>query len=373
VEIIRIAFVASTFVVGGTERVMFELITRLPDERYQNRLFFLKEPGPVGQELLRRGIQGESRFLRGKYDLLAIGRLSRRLRAFNPNICFCVDHRNAIVVGGLAAQAAHVPKRVAASHSTGKFGRKRNFSAIERLILRSLDRFVVLSEAHAEYTRTREGIDSRRITVIENGIDVNTYRNVAAEAVASARRELGLQPGRPVVSMVAALRPEKAHEALLQAARDLIAARPDLTFLLIGDGPRRGELERLSADLALGDRVKFLGVRGDVAVLLHLTDVLVLPSHPVVETLPLSVLEAMAAGVPVVASAVGSIPEVIQSGVNGRLIPPADPKALAAAVGELLSDEAARRAMAAEARRTVEVRYSAERMVSKYMEMFESL
>ncbi len=373
VEKIRIAFVASSFVVGGAERVMLELITRLPGERYESRLFFLKEPGPVGQELLDRGVRAETNFLQGKFDLLAMRRFSRRLRVFKPHIFFCLDHRNAIILGGLAAYAAGVPKRVVASHSTGKFGKKHNFSAVERIILRGMDRFVALSEAHAEYTRSCEGIDAGKIVIIENGIDVAACRNVDPVAVEAARRELGLEPGRRVVSMVAALRPEKAHEALLSAAKDLIVTYPDLTFLIVGDGSRREYLEKMTSDLRLGDHVKFLGVRGDVAVLLHLTDVLVLPSHPVVETLPLSVLEAMAAGVPVVASAVGSIPEVIEDGVNGRLIQPAEPKALAVAVSSLLGDESARQAMASAARRTVEERYSVERMVSKYMEMFESL
>ena len=364
---------ASSFVVGGAERVMQELITRLPGDRYESRMFFLKEPGPVGQELLDRGHRAETHFLHNKFNPLAMRRFSRRLRAFKPRIFFCLDHRNAIILGGLAAYAAGVPKRVVASHSTGKFGKKQNFSAIERIILRGMDRFVALSEAHAEYTQSREGIDPKKITIIENGIDVAACRDVEPAAIEAARQELGLDPGRKVVSMVAALRPEKAHEALLQAAKDLIVTYPDLTFLIVGDGSRREHLEKLSSELQLGEHVKFLGVRGDVAVLLHLTEVLVLPSHPVVETLPLSVLEAMAAGVPVVASRVGSIPEVIEDDVNGRLIRPADPKALAAAVSSLLSDEPARQAMVAAARRTVEQRYSADRMVSKYMEMFESL
>lgn len=373
VEKIRIAFVASSFVVGGAERVMLELITRLPGQKFESRMFFLKEPGPVGQELIDRGHQAETRFLRSKFDPMAIRRFSRRLRAFKPHIFFCLDHRNAILLGGLAAYAAGVPRRVVASHSTGRFGKKHNFSAAERIILRGMDRFVALSRAHAEYTRRCEGIDPKKITVIQNGIDLAACRDVDPVRVEAARLELGLDPGRPVVSMVAALRPEKAHEALLLAAKDLIVTHPDLTFLIVGDGSRREHLEKMASELQLGGHLKFLGVRGDVAVLLHLTSVLVLPSHPVVETLPLAVLEAMAAGVPVVASRVGSIPEVIEDGLNGRLISPADPKALAAAVAGLLGDEPARQAMAAAARRTVEERYSAEGMVAKYVEMFESL
>jgi glycosyltransferase involved in cell wall biosynthesis len=373
VKSIRIAFVASTFHVGGAEHVMYNLITQLPRNRYDCRLFFLREPGPVGEELHSQGIAAEKHLLGAGPDIAAVFRLAHRFRKFRPHIVFCLDHRNAVFLGVLAAKFARVPRCVVASHSTGRFGKSRNFSWLERMFVARADRFVTLSRAHADYSRDVERIDEGRIVVIENGIDVAKYSSAAAGNMEELRKAIGLAPGDPVVLMVAVLRPEKAHEALLNAAKGLVATHPSLKFLIVGDGPRRQELERITRELRLEQNVLFLGLRRDVAELLHISNVLVLPSHPVVETLPLAVLEAMAAGVPVVASAVGSLPELIEDGVSGRLIPPADAGALAAAIEELLVDEALVDRITDNARRRVADDYSIEKMVKKYKDMFENL
>ncbi|NIM19402.1 MAG: glycosyltransferase [Candidatus Latescibacteria bacterium] len=352
---------------------MVELISRLPKETYEKRLYFLRRAGILGEELFSVGIEGDRELQRNRFDVSVISRLARRFKEFQPDIVFCLDHRNAIVFGGLATMAARIPRWIVASHSTGRFGRRRSFTLLERIFLRRIDRLVALSGAHADYCRDVEGIAARKLAVIENGIDVGRYQMVDGAAVGQIRKDIGLLPGDKVVSMVAALRPEKAHESVLEAARRLVAAHDDLKFLIVGDGPRREPLEELRTDLRLERNVRFLGQRRDVAELLHLSDILVLPSHAVVETLPLAVLEAMAAGVPVVASAVGSIPELIEDGISGKLIPPADPESLAGAIEELLSNEAAAARIVERARSVVEEKYSVQTMVAKYEELFESL
>jgi glycosyltransferase involved in cell wall biosynthesis len=237
------------------------------------------------------------------------------------------------------------------------------------------DRVVALSRAHAHYLVETEGVAPGAIAVIENGIPVDQYDGGISleEDVAGLREELGLGPGERAVFMVAALRPEKAHEVFLEAARLLTASRDDLKFLIVGDGPRRDELEAMTGRLELEARVRFLGVRRDVARLLHVADVLALPSHPAVETLPLAVLEAMAAGVPVVASRVGSLPEMIRSGETGLLIDHGDPKGLAAAIAAVVNHPDRSREMAAAARQVVVTKYSADRMVGEYAALFQSL
>jgi glycosyltransferase involved in cell wall biosynthesis len=368
---IRIAFIASTFVVGGAERVTQALVSRLPRDRFECAFLFLREAGPIGRELFCVGCGGAERLQHGRFDTAVLVRLARRLRRWRPDVLFCMDHHNALLWGRLAGLLAGVPAQVAVSHSTGLFGKRGSFPPSDRWLMEFTDRVVALSPEHARYLRDEEGIAAGKIVVVENGVDVGRY----SEPVDSTalRASLGLSPTDRVVLMVAALRPEKAHEALLEAASRLVASGDSPTFLLAGAGPRRAELEGRSKALGLDGKVRFLGVRDDVAQLLHVSDVLVLPSHDVVETLPLAVLEAMAARVPVVASRVGSIPGLVRDRVDGLLIEPADAVELAAGIAYILRNPVAAREMADSARARVSKRYSIERMVERYQDLFEGL
>lgn len=372
---IVVSFVASTFTVGGAERVTSHVITRLPADRFRTKIYFLRDAGRVGRDLFGAGVDGVEHLQRHRYDFAASVRLSRHLRRDPPHVLFVLDHHNAMLWGRLAAIMARVPRVVVASHATGLFGKRRNFRLTDRWLLEFTDRVVALSRAHADYLVAREGVAPGCVTIIENGIPVDEYAAPAGagESGDGVARELGLSPDDKVVMMVAALRPEKAHEVFLEAARLLAVSRRDLKFLVVGDGPRRNELESLSSRLGLDGHVRFLGVREDVAQLLHVARVLALPSHPSVETLPLSVLEAMAAGVPVVATRVGSLHQLIESGRTGWLIDPGDPRALASAIETVVDDPARSRDMAAEAREVVRSRYSVDRMVDQYAALFRSL
>jgi glycosyltransferase involved in cell wall biosynthesis len=375
VKRIRIAFVSSTLDVGGAENVLSSLMTRLPRERYDTELLFLKNPGTVGKRLIRHGVAHASGLQRGRRDPAVLFRLVSRLRSSSPDILFSLDHHNAMFWGRLASLVARVPRRVVASHSTGRMESRRSFSRLDRFLMRYTDAVVALSAAHADYLQSVEGIDPQRIVVIENGIDVERYERVDSEAVDKLREEFGLGSEDRVVTMVAALRPEKAHGAFLAAAADLVGHRPDLRtrFLVVGDGPERARIETRRSELGLEDRVALLGERDDIPEILGLSGVLVLPSHGAVETLPLAVLEAMAAGVPVVASAVGSVPEIIEEGRTGRLIAPADPVGLSGAICRTFDEREGTQRITREARETVRKRYAVERMVARYEELFDRL
>jgi len=366
----RIAFVASTLGLGGAERVLGNVVTRLPAARFQSRVFLLRDAGVVGRELRGQGVDIVESIERRRHDPIALLRLIRRFREWRPDIVFCLDHHNAMFAGRIAGLAVGATARVVGSHSTGLFGREGSFRWSDRLLMDFTDCVVALSETHARYLREREGVPSGRIRVIENGVDVSHFNGGKSNAV---RDELGLGDDSFVVLMLAALRPEKAHEALLDAAAVLGKTARAAHFLIAGDGPRRGALEKMAADLGVGDNVHFLGARNDVARLLHGSDVLVLPSHEVVETLPLAVLEAMAAGVPVIASRVGSLDEVIRDGENGFLIPPADAGALAAAIERIAANRDMAGELAAAAHETVASRYTVERMANGYAALFEDL
>jgi glycosyltransferase involved in cell wall biosynthesis len=371
---IRVAFLASTLPTGGAENVTLNLFENIDRERFDVRLFFLKGAGTVGEKLLELGLPGRAHLQKRRVDPVVLVRLVRALRSYRPDILLTLNcHGNAMFWGGWASILTRVPVRIIATHHTGTHRTPRNYAGLDRLFLRSTTAILALSERHARYIRDVDAIAADKIHIIANGIRISNFESVDAGVVDAARASLGLEPHHKVVISLAGLRPEKAHDAVLTAASLLVGDWPDLRLLIVGDGPLRAELTAMCRDLHLERNVLFLGERRDIATLLHLSHVLVLPSRPVVETLPLSVMEAMAAGVPVVASTVGSVPDMIEDGVNGRLIPPADGVALAAAVRGLLGNDSEARRIREAARRTVRERYSLERMVSDYEQLFERL
>jgi len=371
---IRIALVASTFGVGGAEVVTANVLRRLPRDRFEIGLYFLHRAGDVGRDLLGAGFAGVECLCKDRRDPFALLRLWGRFRSFRPDVVFCLDHRDAMLLGRLAGLLSAARALVVASHSTGLVGKagvvKASFGAVDRALMEFTARVVAVSATHARYLERAAGVAPGRIVVIENGIDPAEWPAVTLDRRRAAREALGIAAGERVVLMLAAMRPEKAHEALLHAVARLNESGPRVRVLLAGDGERRALLEREAEALHLGAQVEFLGVRRDVARLLHASDAVVLPSRSVVETLPLAVLEAMAAGIPVIASRVGSVPEVVVDGVTGLLIRPADAIELSGAIAYTLQDAGAAAARATRARALILERHAIDRTSRRYAELF---
>lgn len=373
----RIAVVASTFGVGGAEIVTGNVLRRLPRDRHDVRIYFLHQAGVIGRDLFAEGFEGVEYLCRCRRDPAGAIRLAQCLRSFRPGLVWSLDHKDAMWLGRVAAMAARVPAAVIASHSTGLIdGRGRmqpSFGRRERVLMEFVSRLVAVSETHAGYLCDVTGISRSRVAVIENGIDLSQWPQAGARERANARAALGIDPAEQVVVMVAAMRPEKAHDALLRAIAALKHGGRRVRALLAGDGPLRDALVRDAEALGIRDQLDFLGLRRDVARLLHASDLKVLPSRAAVETLPLSVLEAMACGIPVIASRVGSLPEIVIEGETGRMIGPGDADALAKAIVASLDEDGATRRMALAARRRVEAQYSIERTTERYQRLFDEV
>lgn len=205
---------------------------------------------------------------------------------------------------------------------------------------------------------------AKRIVVIENGIEAEP----AEKSRDDVRRALGLGEG-PVCITVANLLPVKNHSILVKALARLRDAGVALTAVFVGQGSEREAIETLAADRGLGpDRLKILGFRTDIPDLLHAADIFVLASQ--MEGLPLAILEAMSTGLPIVATAVGGIPEVVRDGVHGLLVPPGDPAALASAIGKLTTDEALRKRLGEQASARARDDFSFDTMTRKYHELY---
>jgi glycosyltransferase involved in cell wall biosynthesis len=216
---------------------------------------------------------------------------------------------------------------------------------------------VANSRAAAEQLIT-QGIPEARIDIIPNGIDLSMFP--LRPNVARPRK----------IAMVACLREEKRIDVLIAAAARILAHFPDAEFQIVGDGPCREQLVAQAVAAGVLPQVRFMGHRDDVPAILSASDVFVLPSQS--EASPNVIIEAMAAGLPVVASRVGGIPELVADGVTGRLVAPADPDALAAALVDLLAHPDRGAAYGRAGRACVERRYSFDRMVMQFETLYQS-
>ena len=233
---------------------------------------------------------------------------------------------NAEMLGRIAAIIAGVPHRVVWVHNCGDLGgRTRVRRLADRLLDRRTDAYFGVARAQARYLVEDLGYPAHKIQIIHNGVDPTGYRPADEQR---ARALLGIDPQRPVVGIVAALRPEKDHVLLLQAARRLVDEFPDLTVLVVGDGPMRRRIEHAAAELGVADHVLLVGARPDVPDILPALTVFTLCSYTI-ECFPMALLEAMAAGRPAVCTDVGGVGEMLADGITGYLVPPHDPVALA--------------------------------------------
>ncbi len=229
--------------------------------------------------------------------------------------------------------------------------------------------FVAVSEALGRHL-VQSGIPADQVAVIVNGLEP-PLAPADPPALAAVRAELGIGPDEAVVGVVGRLVPVKAYDDFLRAAALVTKERPATRFLVIGDGPCAGALQELAHSLGIADRVVFTGFRRDVPALLPLLDVFVLSSLS--EGLPLVLLEAMAAGRPVVSTAVGGVPEVIDNGVNGYLSVPQQPEELAGQILRVLGDPGLAHLLGENAQRRVQERFGIGRMVAATERLYRDL
>jgi glycosyltransferase involved in cell wall biosynthesis len=266
--------------------------------------------------------------------------------------------------GLLGAVAARVPA-VAATVQLFLDHRPTALASVQyRLLTRSVGRWIAVSSAVADGLEHTLDWPPDRIEVVYNAVDPGLF---TVEPDPVLRSELSGGGVRPVVLSLARLDPQKHLTVLLRAA----ARVPTAQFVLAGDGPERGRLEALAAELGLGDRVSFLGLRSDVPRLLASCDVVVLSS--INEGLPVAALEAMAASRPVVASAVAGTLEAVVDGETGLLVPEGDPESLAAALRSVLDDRAQAMRMGAAGRARVVAKFAQQEMVDRVSSVYEQL
>lgn len=327
--------------VGGAELLLRDLFSHFDPAVVRPRLVCLREAGPLGDEFRAAEVPVEVLTRSGPLGIGRLPRLVRALRRHRVDAVLVAHHqRAALLFGPVAAKLARVPATVVAAHdmdltSLGKRVLPR--WAIDSLWL--ADALVLLSQSQGRYLRAEEGLgrhwwSSVPETVIPNGIVVGPPPDEADRS--KARQALGLDADDFVVGAVARLSAQKAHHVLLKAIALLAQRHARVRLVLLGDGERRDELERLAYDLGIADRVLFAGVRRDVAELLPGFDVSALSS--VHEAMPLAVIESMAACLPVVATDCGALRDLVSEGESGYLVPVGDVAGLAERLALLADD-----------------------------------
>lgn len=359
-------FVITCMPVGGAETLLVNLVRRLDRHRVAPELCCLKYLGPLG-EMLAEEVPTFSGLLAQKYDLRVLPRLTRLIRRRRIDAVITVGTGgDKMFWGRLAAYLAGVPVIASALHSTGL---PDHVEFLNRLLAPVTDAFIAVAETHGRYLVDHEGCPAERVRVVPNGVDTERFHPRWRDPRLAA--EIGLPQDAPTVGIVAALRPEKNHELFLETARLVQCRQPRTHWLVIGDGPRRARLEQMAEAMGLGDRVLFLGSRNDVPRLLSLLDVHLLTSH--MEANPVSILEAMASEIPVVATDVGSVHETVLDGQTGYLAPAGDAPGLARRLLRLLEDPSLAAALGRAGREHVLTNWSLARMVDGYTETIEEI
>lgn len=367
-ERIRVLFVVPNLQVGGAERHLTHLLPLMDRERFEPMVCCIKDRGALYDRIEAAGVPAVA-FGHGTRDApRSLAELLRLIRRLRPHVVVARGF-NAETLGLAAATLARVPVRVVWKHNCGDLHRPLRQRLGERVIDRMTDSYFGVAWGQIPYLVNELGIAGHKIRIIQNGVEPDAYDLPRDEAVA---RELGIAPGEPVVSILAVMRPEKDHANFLRAGRRIVDAMPSARLLLVGDGPERPRLEALAAQLGLGDRAIFTGMRSDVGKLLNLSDVVVLSSFTI-ECFPFSVLEAMSARVPAVCTAIGGLPEMIEDGVTGHLAPPRDPDGLAEGVLRVLATEGRAAEMGRAARRRLEAMFTLDRSVRETERVFETL
>ena len=358
---------SSTF--GGVEQVVSSLLSETDRQCWRPILYAHDSPGieRLLSDARANGVICRSVPVpRGMTDVGAWSAFRRLLLQDHASVFHAhLSWPLACRLGIAAARLARIPCIAATAHLYVPVHEVRWHLMKQHIQQQAIDRYIAVSRDLAIRLHSDLGVPFAKLRVVQNGVLVpKRVPNADFCLRASLMRE---GEGRPLVLTVARLHEQKGHEHLIRAA----VLVPGAFFVIAGDGPERERLESLVRESGIEERVRFLGQRSDVGALLAASDLVVLPS--LYEGLPLSVLEAMAAGKPVIATSVGGVGEAIRDGESGLLVRPADPSALAAAIQGLLSDPIRAQRLGNAGRETVREQFSVDAMVRGVESVYEEV
>jgi glycosyltransferase involved in cell wall biosynthesis len=343
---------------GGAERMFVELVCRLDRDQWQPTVISLgAESDPFADRLRRAGIEVRCLGVARRWDVSAVRRLAGELKQLRPDVLQTwLYHAN--VAGCLAARLVGIEPVVTGIRVAEQRYRWRWW--VERFCTSRACRHVCVSRDVAEFSRSHGGLDARKLEVIPNGVDVDRFTGVEPMGLG----DRGISAGVPVVAWIGRLEPQKDPLAAIETFEEVVKLDSDCRLVMAGEGPLRERIETRIAALGLGDRIMLLGRVSEIPSLLARSSALLLTSRW--EGMPNVVLEAMAAGRPVVTRSAHGIGDLVEDGHTGVVVVDGHPSILAGALSTLLADGDGAETMGQRGRRKVVEEFSLETMVSRY-------
>lgn len=366
---VRILYIHHTFRNQSYNSLLWNIANRIDRKKYQIFAACLREGGPYEDKLKSIGVEVTNFDLNTLLDLRIIPRLVRYIKKNKIDIVETAVFPSD-VYGRVSARLANVPVIISTMHCVEAHKLEtiyRFLSFLDTVTMALTTKIIAVSGAVKNYLIRRHKIRPEKISIIYNGIDVNKYKSHMN--ITEFKKQFDLEPGIPIIAFIGRLIKVKGVSYFLDAAASVLRTGKKAQFLVVGDGPLKQSLVKQTQKLGIDQHVFFIGFRKDIPKILSLIDILVVSS--LWEGLPLTILETMSAGKPIIAAKVGGIPEAIKNGETGFLVPPKNPEALTGAINDLLADPRKRKEMGEKAKRRALQLFDVERMVKEYSNMYD--
>jgi glycosyltransferase involved in cell wall biosynthesis len=351
-----------SLVAGGSEMYAYTIASRIDAARYSSFICALDQGGPLEAEIESSRIPYRIMNRRPGLELGLMWRLFRLFRDLRPAIVH-THHFNQLFYSALGAKLTGA--RIIHTEHSVEYLKRRRYRVALRLLSILCDEVIAIGDDGAHALTRRAGVPECRLAIVRAGVDVAAFQTSRSEA----RAALGIPDSQPVIAIIARLFPEKNHKLLLASFKEITRRIATAKLLIVGDGVEKQAIADEISKLGLSGSVNMMGVRRDIGGILAASDLFVLSSDR--EGLPIAVLEAMAAGRPVVATSVGDLPSIVKQGETGLLVPAGDQDQLAEAIYSILSRPEQGAEMGAKARRLVEESYGMRTMIARIEKMYD--
>lgn len=355
--------VISNLRAGGAERMFIELLLRLK-ESFNVSVVCIRDKGELAHLLEEKSIKVHVSYFKGRFAPKSLLNLASLLKRENIHIVHTHMYRPNIS-GTIGAFIARTPVIISHVHTVHQWDTKRQIF-MDRIITGIRDKTIVVSEEVKKAYLEKVNPNPEKIKVIYNGVDPKIYK--IEKKLSGIRAELNIQDGIPVIGIAGRLAPEKDHITFLEAAKIVLDSNPRACFLIVGKGPEEKNIKAYIEKLNLKDKVKIVGYREDIPQVLSALDIFVLSS--VREGFSLAILEAMAAGKPVIATDVGGNKEAVVDGETGFIVPKKDPSSMASKILSLVCNPDLRAMMGENGCQRVAKKFSIENMVSETADLY---